>query len=92
MPEITKYSIQSSTLQDIADAIREKKESEDPIAVSDFADEILSIPVTPPEPPVVIKDLMLSYKPLLNNDNVLSSEVEDGQPYYVFNDNKLLGF
>lgn len=43
MPEVTKYSIQSSTLQDIADAIREKKESEDPIAVSDFADEILTI-------------------------------------------------
>jgi len=43
MPEVTKYSIQSSTLQDIADAIREKKESSDPIAVSDFADEILTI-------------------------------------------------
>lgn len=43
MPEVTKYSIQSSTLQGIADAIRTKKESEDPIAVSDFADEILSI-------------------------------------------------
>ena len=40
MPEITKYSIQSSTLTDIADAIREKKRTSSPITVSSFASEI----------------------------------------------------
>lgn len=38
------YLIKEETLTDIADAIREKKQSEDTIAVSDFADEIENLP------------------------------------------------
>lgn len=40
---MTKYSIDSTTLSGIADAIRTKKETSDPIAVSDFAEEISTI-------------------------------------------------
>lgn len=38
-----KYSIDSTTLSDIADSIRTKRETSDPIAVSDFSTEILRI-------------------------------------------------
>lgn len=38
------YLIKSETLEDIADAIREKKESEELIAVEDFANEIANLP------------------------------------------------
>lgn len=38
------YRIHGDTLTDIADAIREKKGTEEPISVSDFSSEILSIP------------------------------------------------
>ena len=38
------YRIHEDTLTDIADAIREKKGTEEPISVSDFSNEILSIP------------------------------------------------
>lgn len=38
------YLIKSDTLEDIADAIREKKQSQETIAVSDFATEIENLP------------------------------------------------
>lgn len=38
------YLIRGETLEDIADAIREKKQSQDVIVVSDFASEIVNLP------------------------------------------------
>jgi hypothetical protein len=40
---MSKYLIENTTLKGIADAIREKKGTSDPVAVSDFASEISSI-------------------------------------------------
>lgn len=75
---MTKFLIDENTLTDIADAIREKKETSDPILTEDMADEILSI-VTGQEPQVPI-----SSSTLIADNSTLSETVTFTDDYHNY--------
>ena len=71
------YRIHEDTLTDIADAIRQKKGTEEPISVSDFSSEILSIPAGGGENPV---EYLTGY-----SDNILNYTVSSTGRYLLIN-------